>query len=352
MLPVEFRVSDVRASSFRVGKNMMSTRAPRSLDPSESEGTGAIPRRLRHVAIVLLDGFDLLSASVIANSLEIAVELSARGPIQWTYQVTTLAAHDGYVASSAALLVCAEAFEAHKGNEFDAIFAIIGGDTSMDARTEPLIAWVNHARTRASDVRLVGATLPGPESHAYDRVQDAARESAQNTRTGADRSATDTRSQSLHDALTGALKLIRRDMGDSMARRVAERLSICSHDVLNAIFEDVVGSTPAEKVRAAAHWLQDNCRRQITIEDAAQVAAMSERSLLRHFRSELGMTPSDYLMHARLRVVCSLLAETDLPVDKVAKRAGMTSGDHLARSFRRHMKTSPTEYRAQRRLQC
>ena len=60
------------------------------------------------------------------------------------------------------------------------------------------------------------------------------------------------KSQSLNDALTGALKLIRRDMGDGMARRVAERLSVCSQDMLNAIFEDVVGSTPAPRPKPSA----------------------------------------------------------------------------------------------------
>lgn len=326
----------------------MSTRPPQRYDMKESEGVDVIPRRLRRVAIALFDGFDLLSASVIANTLELASELSARGPIQWTYQIVTLSDHSGYIASSAALLVCAEAFDAHSENEFDAIFAIVGADACPDSRSAPLIAWINRARARAADVRLVGAPLPGLEGHATPNEPD------RDSRANAAGHAGDckTKSQNLNGALTGALKLIRRDMGDGMARRVAERLSVCSRDMLNAIFEDVVGSTPAEKVRAAAHWLQDNCRRQITIEDAAQVAAMSERSLLRHFRSELGMTPSDYLMHARLQVVCNLLVETDLPVDKVAKRAGLTSGDHLARSFRRHMKTSPTEYRAQRRLQC
>ncbi|WP_241023549.1 helix-turn-helix domain-containing protein [Burkholderia sp. Ac-20365] len=328
---------------------MISTHAPQRFEIKDSEGTDVIPGRLRHVAVVLFDGFDLLSASVIANVLEIATELSACGPIQWTYRITTLSDHDGYVASSAALLVSAETFDAHAGHEFDAIFAIVGADACIDSRAVPLIAWINRARSKAADVRLVGAPLPGLDGHACDELHDDEHDSQLNTshRSGDCR----TKSQSLNDALTGALKLIRRDMGDNMARRVAERLSICSRDMLNAIFEDVVGNTPAEKVRAAAHWLQDNCRRQVTIEDAAQVAAMSERSLLRHFRSELGMTPSDYLMHARLQVVCSLLVETDLPVDKVAKRAGLTSGDHLARSFRRHMKTSPTEYRAQRRMQ-
>jgi transcriptional regulator GlxA family with amidase domain len=313
----------------------MSTPARHSLDTSEIEVMEVKPPRLRHIAIVLYEGFDLLGASVVANTLEAASEFSARSPVQWTYHITIVSAYDGYVASSAALLVLTEAFDAKRDYAFDAIFAIVGNDASVDPKFAPLTAWISSARARATDVRVIGLAPSRPDSQPRDRSGDCK-----------------TRSPAVHEALTGALKLVRRDLGDAMARRVAEHLSICSDEALKSIFADVVGSTPAEKVRVAAHWLQDNCRRAVTIEDAAQVAAMSERSLLRHFRNELGMTPSDYLMNARLQVVCALLIETDLPVDKVAKRAGMTSGDHLARSFRRHMKTSPSEYRAQRRLQC
>jgi transcriptional regulator GlxA family with amidase domain len=313
----------------------MSTPARHSLDTSEIEVMEVKPPRLRHIAIVLYEGFDLLGASVVANTLETASEFSARSPVQWTYHITIVSAYDGYVASSAALLVLTEAFDAKRDYAFDAIFAIVGNDASVDPKFAPLTAWISSARARATDVRVIGLAPSRPDSQPRDRSGDCK-----------------TRSPAVHEALTGALKLVRRDLGDAMARRVAEHLSICSDEALKSIFADVVGSTPAEKVRVAAHWLQDNCRRAVTIEDAAQVAAMSERSLLRHFRNELGMTPSDYLMNARLQVVCALLTETDLPVDKVAKRAGMTSGDHLARSFRRHMKTSPSEYRAQRRLQC
>jgi len=317
----------------------MSTQARQKLDANDVELLDVKPPRLRHVAIVLYEGFDLLGASVVANALETASEFSARSPVQWTYHITIVSAHEGYVASSAALLVLTEAFDARRDYAFDAIFAIVGAEASLDPKFAPLTAWINSARARATDVRTVGTLPSWPDAHHSQPARDRSADCK-------------TRSQAVHDALTGALKLVRRDLGDAMAHRVAEHLSICSDDALKSIFADVVGSTPAEKVRVAAHWLQDNCRRAVTIEDAAQVAAMSERSLLRHFRHELGMTPSDYLMNARLQVVCALLTQTDLPVDKVAKRAGMTSGDHLARSFRRHMKTSPSEYRAQRRLQC
>ncbi|WP_429551046.1 helix-turn-helix domain-containing protein [Paraburkholderia sp. MM5477-R1] len=76
------------------------------------------------------------------------------------------------------------------------------------------------------------------------------------------------------------------------------------------------------------------------------MAAMSGSNFVRYFQRELGVSPSAYLLDLRLQVARQLLVDTGLPVDKVARRAGMSSGVHLARSFRQHMKILPTEYRA------
>jgi transcriptional regulator GlxA family with amidase domain len=92
--------------------------------------------------------------------------------------------------------------------------------------------------------------------------------------------------------------------------------------------------------------LQDNCHRPISAGDAAAAAAMNGRNFARHFGRELGVSPSDYLVDLRLQIARRLLVETDLTVDKIAELSGMSSGVHLARTFRTQMKILPSEYRA------
>jgi diguanylate cyclase (GGDEF)-like protein len=180
----------------------MSTRPRQRLDANELEGPDGKPLRTRHVAVVLFEGFDLLSASVIANTLELASELSSRSSIQWVYRVAVLAAHDGHVGSSATLLVSTEAFDTRRDYEFDAIFAIVGADTDLDDRSQPLTAWISRARAKAADVRLVGAPLPGPDSAIRDGPRATHHESCSAAGHAND---CKRKSQSLHDALTGAL---------------------------------------------------------------------------------------------------------------------------------------------------
>jgi len=76
---------------------------------------------------------------------------------------------------------------------------------------------------------------------------------------------------------------------------------------------------------------------------------MSERNFLRRFKLEMGSTPSEYLLQARLEMTCRLLAGTELLVDKIARRSGMGNGDHLAKIFRKRWSISPTEYRLRNR---
>ncbi|HEY1216504.1 MAG TPA: AraC family transcriptional regulator, partial [Bryobacteraceae bacterium] len=74
-----------------------------------------------------------------------------------------------------------------------------------------------------------------------------------------------------------------------------------------------------DRIHALAQWLTENCEHDISIADVAQAAAMSERTFLRRFRQQIGTTPSEYLLKARLEQSCMLLTDSDLPVDKVAR---------------------------------
>ena len=72
---------------------------------------------------------------------------------------------------------------------------------------------------------------------------------------------------------------------------------------------------------------------------------MSERNFLRLFKREMGVTPSQYLLRARLNLSCELLVRSDLPIDKIARRVGLTNGERLSKVFRKQFSMSATEYR-------
>ncbi|WP_180726381.1 helix-turn-helix domain-containing protein [Paraburkholderia largidicola] len=102
-----------------------------------------------------------------------------------------------------------------------------------------------------------------------------------------------------------------------------------------------------KRIHESATFLRSNLEQIITVANVARIASMSERNFLRHFRQQFRVTPSEYLLQARLEKSCQLLIESELPVDKIARRCGMTSGTRLAKIFRKRYGMSPTEFRLQ-----
>ncbi|WP_241025324.1 AraC family transcriptional regulator [Burkholderia sp. Ac-20384] len=99
------------------------------------------------------------------------------------------------------------------------------------------------------------------------------------------------------------------------------------------------------KIRHVAEWMERNFANPVTVRQAADLVAMSERTLLRNFTRVMGATPIAYLTHVRLSHACMMLERTALPIDSIARRCGLGSGDYLAHLFRRHFNRTATDYR-------
>jgi transcriptional regulator GlxA family with amidase domain len=76
----------------------------------------------------------------------------------------------------------------------------------------------------------------------------------------------------------------------------------------------------------------------------ARRAAVSERHLGRMFMQATGTTPARYVERARVEAARDLL-ERGVPVEAVAKRAGLGSAETMRRAFLRVLGVGPAEYR-------
>ena len=139
------------------------------------------------------------------------------------------------------------------------------------------------------------------------------------------------------------------DRGNVMARPAEIRITFLRQADHASSATSVQPKKEDDKIRACAQWLTENCEHEISIADVAQTAAMSERTFLRRFRQQIGTTPSEYVLQARLERSRRLLGESDLPVDKIARRSGMGNGSQLAKLFRKRFGVSPTEFRRRAR---
>ncbi|WP_250472885.1 helix-turn-helix domain-containing protein [Caballeronia sp. GAFFF1] len=316
---------------------------PPSTRPSQVE--------VKRIAILLFDGFSLLGAGIVAEVFHMANELSSlKTRVECTYDVRFLSVEGGNVACASSVRVWTDGLDARHYGGFDALFVAGGRGAEEAAKDERIVEWVRRMNSKTTVVKAIsegrkvleaaGIGGAGDAQARYGNAMIQLRDDA--SAEGGDR----------YESMKGALMLVKRDLGLDVSRSVAERLMPGSAAKLVSILGDSGAASAGDKIRAAARWLQDNCERPISVVDAAQVAAMSERNFLRRFKIEMGITPSDYLLQARLAVTCALLTDSELPVDKIARRSGMGNGDRLAKIFRKRLLISPTEYRMQSRREA
>lgn len=95
-----------------------------------------------------------------------------------------------------------------------------------------------------------------------------------------------------------------------------------------------------------ARWYMDgHYATPITVQDVADFVGLSRSQLFRVFMSCEGMPPKEVLTALRLRHACRLLAETDMPVDEIARQVGLTSAQRLGVLFREKLGVAPGAYR-------
>lgn len=77
----------------------------------------------------------------------------------------------------------------------------------------------------------------------------------------------------------------------------------------------------------------------------AREAAMSPYHFLREFRSQVGITPHQYVLGRRLRQAALRLQQSDEPVLSIALDCGFNDVSEFNRRFKRTMGLSPTQFR-------
>lgn len=142
------------------------------------------------------------------------------------------------------------------------------------------------------------------------------------------------------------LHLVAVDHGVEIAAAVARRLVMpLFRSGGQAQYVDNPIAPDAGGLAAILDWGRANLGAGISIDDLADRAAMSPRTLTRRFGAALGMPPGEWLQRERLRLAQRLLERTDDPVEVVARRAGYDAAVTMRAQFAARLQTSPRAYR-------
>jgi transcriptional regulator GlxA family with amidase domain len=97
----------------------------------------------------------------------------------------------------------------------------------------------------------------------------------------------------------------------------------------------------------AAALMEGNIEEPLSLEELAEMVMMSQRQLQRMFRHYLGVTPTQYYLHLRLRRARELLLQTSMSIMDVTVACGFQSPCHFSKSYRNLFGYSPSRERRQ-----
>jgi len=139
-----------------------------------------------------------------------------------------------------------------------------------------------------------------------------------------------------------------RDDDDSGA---LEELALGIAGAVSGLLNEGKGRAPApgardeRRISAALRHIEERLDEPLPIAELARVAAMSPYHFLRTFRVLVGVTPHQFILHARMKRAAVLLRRTSDNVSAIAFAAGFGDLSTFNRRFQRIFALSPPAYR-------
>lgn len=143
------------------------------------------------------------------------------------------------------------------------------------------------------------------------------------------------------------LHLVRRDHGAAYAAHIARHMVMPPHREGGQLQYAALPPSrqPADSLAPVLAWAVERLSQPLTVQDLAAHASLSSRTLARRFTDQLGTGPGTWVLNQRIAAAQALLEDTDLSIDVIALRVGLSSATNLRRRFHNALRTNPAAYR-------
>jgi AraC-like DNA-binding protein len=104
------------------------------------------------------------------------------------------------------------------------------------------------------------------------------------------------------------------------------------------------------QLRRAMEYLEAHMMHEISLEEMAKLAGLSQSQFARSFKISTGMPPYRWSLAARIKRAQELLLFGKEPVASIALQTGFADQSHFTKTFRRATGTTPKDWQRSRRL--
>ncbi|MBD9439785.1 GlxA family transcriptional regulator [Pseudomonas sp. PDM04] len=328
-------------------------------------GCGANSRPQLSVGFVLLDQFTLAAFSGFIDVLRLAADLGGGSrQIHTAWQVMSV---DGLPrTSSAGIALEVTGGLAQDLEAFDYV-AICGGNDYLNTHMpSPLRDWLQ--RVAKSRTRLLGictgtfalaqAGVVGSRSVCVHwNVLDAFRTRFPKTPAAVDHLFIDEGDlitcAGSTAAIDLALYLVARHCGREKAQQAVRHMmlqGIRQGRQPQAHFYANLEDIKDERVRQAAHYIEQRMDSLPTLDAIARYVGLGRRQLTRAFQQSLGLSPMEFQRSLRVEYGAWLLVNSHSSITQIAMDCGFSDGAHFSREFRARFNMCPRQYQNEARV--
>lgn len=300
---------------------------------------------MRHVGLILEDGFQLMALAALSAFEFANTELGEMG-----YRLTVLSEKGGTIRSSM-----------NAGIETMPLGVIpdtlmVAGQLAPQDISPGLRAYLACAGEQARRVAGVctgafvlahAGLLDGRTATTHWAHAQALRMRFPNVRVEEDRifvrDGNIWTSAGMSSAIDLTLALIEEDHGSALSRSLARRLVVYHRrHGGQSQFSAMLSLEPrSDRVKRALAYARENLRNPLSVEELAEAANLSPRQFSRVFREETGRSPAKAVEMLRLEAARVMLEDGRHPLEIVARDTGFADRDRMRRAFLRNLGQPP-----------
>lgn len=112
---------------------------------------------------------------------------------------------------------------------------------------------------------------------------------------------------------------------------------IMTEDMINADY-----SLFTENVIA---YIRKNLNKTLCVENICKALGTSKNTLYRHFRTHIGMSVNEYILHERILLAKKLLKDDDISISDICEKTGVSNPSYFCKLFKQKTGVTPIKYR-------
>lgn len=105
--------------------------------------------------------------------------------------------------------------------------------------------------------------------------------------------------------------------------------------------------TPRVSLSKSVSYINNSYNTQIKIPDLAKMDGLSMTQYNLHFKNQMGLSPTKYIISLRMNLAKELIEESNLPLNQISSMCGYEDYNFFAKVFKQFTGISPRKYRRQ-----